>query len=239
MLNSGAIPALNFILSYCTAKTNQQPQKTSELTFVWLAGVKGRQTTRITTADSHSFTPLLHIILNNLLYNNNLKFLFCYDLGWLCQNLNAVMLICLLISNLLNFVPKPLVLVSLSHTQGLQQSDLCAGSGPKFFLPPPIQQILKASSGPFYAPLHKSDQNFSHYYSLSNMLLIWHYLNWTSGSDILYFLEHYTSLYRGHLSIFSRTDHCCRFKSEKRIWDPLFFIENSPQPLIIWRGRCF
>lgn len=101
-----------------------------------------------------------------------LKFLFCYDLGWLCQNLNAVMLMCLLIFNLLNFVPKPLVLVSLSYAQGLQQSDLCVGSWPKFFLPPHIQQILKASSGPFYVLLHRSDHNFSRYYSLSNMLLI-------------------------------------------------------------------
>lgn len=228
-------PQLLISQSYTAhAKTNQHPQKTSELTFVWLAGVKGRQTTRITTADTHSFTPLLHIILNILLYNNNLKFLFCYDLGWLCQNLNAVMLMCLLIFNLLNFVFKPLVLVSLSYTQGLQQSDLRAGSWPKFFLPLYIQQILKASSGPFCALLHKSDHNFSHYYSLSNMLLIWH-----PRSDILYFLEYYTQAsIEAILSIFSWTDHCCRFKSEKRMWDLLVLVENSPQALIIWRGWC-
>lgn len=56
VLNSGAIPALNFILSYCTAKTNQQPQKTSELTFVWLAGVKGRQDYK----NYHCRHPFIH-----------------------------------------------------------------------------------------------------------------------------------------------------------------------------------
>lgn len=149
------------------------------------------------------------------------------------------MLICLLISNLLNFVPKPLVLVSLSHTQGSQQSYLCAGSEPKFFLPPSIQQIQKASSGSFYAPLHKSDQNFSHYYSLSNMLLIWYYLNWTQGLTFCTSWNITQASTEAILSIFSWSDHCCRFKSEKRIWDPLLFTENSPQPLIVWRGWCF
>lgn len=214
--------------------TKQQPQKTSELTLVWLAGVKGRQTTRIITADAHSFTPLLHTILNNLLYNNNLKFLFCYDLGWLWQNLNVVMLMCLLISNLLNFVPKPLILVSLLYTQGLQLSDLCAGSWTKFSLLPPIQQILNAFSGPFCALLHKSDHNFSHYYSLSDILLIWHFLN--PRSNILYFLEHYTQAsIEAILSIFLWTDHHCMFKSAKQWVLYSLFTDNSPQSLIVQR----
>lgn len=140
------------------------------------------------------------------------------------------MLMCLLISNLLNSLPKPLILVSLSYTQGLQESDLCAGSWTKFFLLPPIQQILKAFSEPFCALLHKSDHNFSHYYNLSDILLIWHYLNCTHSvfPGILH-----TSLHI--LSIFSWADHYCRFKFEKRIWDPLFYTDNSPQSLIAQR----
>lgn len=55
-------PAVNFIVFHIAhAKTNQQPQKTSEQTFVRLDGVKGRQTTRITTADTHSFISLLQV----------------------------------------------------------------------------------------------------------------------------------------------------------------------------------
>lgn len=148
------------------------------------------------------------------------------------------MLMCLLISNFLHFVPKPLVLVSLSYTQGLQQSDLHAGSWPKFFLLPPIQQILKASSGPFYTLLHKSDHNFSHYYSL------WYVTDLTL-SELTQALTFCTSWNITHMPLQRHPLHLLmdwsllQFKSLKRIWDLLFFIENSPQPLTVWRGWCF